>query len=326
MVDKEKIKQMYEAGHTTTAIAEELGLRSASSINRYLVKMGVPRRPVGKAAADRTGLKTQLESMLAEGLTDIEIGEKLVLKPDSVRKYRNRAGLLRKRTGGTPIKAEGRTAEIVLLRREGLSLNAIAARFKISRAAVQGALDRAEASKVPRNLNHEEWIAAYQEGHSLRKIALRFGVTAPTVLFTLRRAGIDTSVRGTPKYEPRCNHKVPALKNRIQGWCPSCYYKNNPDAVQRGNQNRIRRLAAAPGAHTPAEWKAKKAEYDNRCAYCGEQNERIGKDHVVPLTKDGTNSIDNLVPACRSCNSRKHRSLAWVPLTATEVKKRFGSK
>lgn len=48
-------------------------------------------------------------------------------------------------------------------------------------------------------------------------------------------------------------------------------------------------------------------------------------DHVVPLICGGAHSADNIVPACRSCNSRKNsRSLivflADRPLKGIEVK------
>jgi 5-methylcytosine-specific restriction endonuclease McrA len=40
------------------------------------------------------------------------------------------------------------------------------------------------------------------------------------------------------------------------------------------------------------------------CFYCGSL-ERITIDHVVAIGRGGTDSIGNLVPACKSCNSRK---------------------
>lgn len=42
------------------------------------------------------------------------------------------------------------------------------------------------------------------------------------------------------------------------------------------------------------------------CSYCGEEltSESRTLDHVVPLSKGGPHSTDNVVPACRSCNSR----------------------
>lgn len=41
------------------------------------------------------------------------------------------------------------------------------------------------------------------------------------------------------------------------------------------------------------------------CAYCGQRSTDIEPDHVMPLCKGGSNSITNVVPACRSCNSDK---------------------
>lgn len=39
------------------------------------------------------------------------------------------------------------------------------------------------------------------------------------------------------------------------------------------------------------------------CAYCGEHGDTI--DHIVPRSKGGTNKWDNLITACRRCNSIK---------------------
>ena len=50
------------------------------------------------------------------------------------------------------------------------------------------------------------------------------------------------------------------------------------------------------------------------CAYCG-ATDNMSIDHVIPLSKGGTHEIDNLLPACRSCNSSKGaRPLEeWLP-------------
>lgn len=41
----------------------------------------------------------------------------------------------------------------------------------------------------------------------------------------------------------------------------------------------------------------------HRCQYCGDVAENI--DHVVPRSRGGTHTWDNVVAACRSCNARK---------------------
>ncbi|NBK77313.1 HNH endonuclease [bacterium D16-76] len=44
-----------------------------------------------------------------------------------------------------------------------------------------------------------------------------------------------------------------------------------------------------------------------RCAYCGTQIafDDMQVDHVVPLRKGGSDTMDNMLPACRSCNHYK---------------------
>ena len=47
------------------------------------------------------------------------------------------------------------------------------------------------------------------------------------------------------------------------------------------------------------------SEADSTCHYCGDQNDRMCADHVVPLSRGGTNERDNLVCCCIPCNSSK---------------------
>ncbi|MGW3072754.1 HNH endonuclease [Kitasatospora sp. NPDC001132] len=43
--------------------------------------------------------------------------------------------------------------------------------------------------------------------------------------------------------------------------------------------------------------------WKNRCAYCGELAQHL--DHVVPLSRGGTDTAENMVPACADCNLSK---------------------
>ena len=42
------------------------------------------------------------------------------------------------------------------------------------------------------------------------------------------------------------------------------------------------------------------------CPYCGEPFEGGHIDHVVPVSRGGTNDRENLVYCCTSCNLSKH--------------------
>lgn len=60
------------------------------------------------------------------------------------------------------------------------------------------------------------------------------------------------------------------------------------------------------GKHTEKEWQEKQIQYHFRCAYCEKKPKRLEKDHIIPIARGGTDYIDNIVPACRQCNRRKH--------------------
>lgn len=58
------------------------------------------------------------------------------------------------------------------------------------------------------------------------------------------------------------------------------------------------------GVFSPEEWDALCELFENRCLSCGEQKP-LTRDHVIPVSKGGTNTIDNLQPLCLSCNCSK---------------------
>lgn len=84
-------------------------------------------------------------------------------------------------------------------------------------------------------------------------------------------------------------------------------------AYVEAHRVRIRRqkYASARGfkvAHTEEEWQAKLALFGHACAYCRATGVRFDRDHIVPLgamDPAKVDRIENVVPACRSCNARK---------------------
>lgn len=89
------------------------------------------------------------------------------------------------------------------------------------------------------------------------------------------------------------------------------YLIANPDraSVYNAKRGARRRAITKVGTVLPADWLAIKTRHGGRCIYCGKKPDRLTMDHFVPLAKGGAHDPSNIVPACRSCNSRK-RDLA----------------
>jgi len=75
----------------------------------------------------------------------------------------------------------------------------------------------------------------------------------------------------------------------------------------RASRRRARRVAAADNDLTPAEWDALVAAW-GACAYCGDTTGPFQKDCVLPISRGGRYTYENVVPACRSCNASKCNS------------------
>ena len=85
--------------------------------------------------------------------------------------------------------------------------------------------------------------------------------------------------------------------------------EDNPEKVRQAiaNNSRKRRAAkhASPGSFTAEEFKALCGQYGNRCLACGDTEAVLEADHIVPLTRGGTDDLGNIQPLCGTCNWKK---------------------
>lgn len=75
----------------------------------------------------------------------------------------------------------------------------------------------------------------------------------------------------------------------------------------RAARKRSRRVAAADNDLTAAQWAQIQAAWEG-CAYCGaaaSADAVLQRDCVLPISRGGRYTVDNVVPACRSCNASK---------------------
>lgn len=66
---------------------------------------------------------------------------------------------------------------------------------------------------------------------------------------------------------------------------------------------------------TKNDWIEIKKFFENKCAYCGKENVVLEKEHVISISKAGSNTKKNIVTACRNCNaSKSNKALEeWYP-------------
>lgn len=72
----------------------------------------------------------------------------------------------------------------------------------------------------------------------------------------------------------------------------------------RAARRRKRRMDSVDHDLTAEQWVAIQAAWGG-CAYCGATGTALQRDCVLPLSRGGRYTLENIAPACRSCNASK---------------------
>lgn len=127
-----------------------------------------------------------------------------------------------------------------------------------------------------------------KETEKLKKLQEAMGVRSKLagLLTELHRAGKDTT-RVFAEFKSACR-EVSKFRNR---WESSLRHRKEKEALISD--------------FTPEQWERLKQESGGICSYCGERSDDLTADHIIPLSRGGNHTLDNITVACRSCNSRK---------------------
>lgn len=70
-----------------------------------------------------------------------------------------------------------------------------------------------------------------------------------------------------------------------------------------------------PATLTVKQWQACKDRFNHSCAYCGKSSKRLQQEHFIPVDSGGSYTVNNIVPACKFCNSSKLNRdfFVWYP-------------
>jgi len=82
--------------------------------------------------------------------------------------------------------------------------------------------------------------------------------------------------------------------------------------AERERLRRFKKRTSNQEGYTVEQVRARFSEFNNCCAYC-KSKENLTIDHFIAIKNDGSDRLENLVPACFSCNSSKSSSnaLEW---------------
>jgi len=145
------------------------------------------------------------------------------------------------------------------------------------------------------------------------------------------RANLPHRVKARKKYQQEHKEQISEYKQR---WTASngervagskrAYYERNREEIifrskkwadgnaekvkiAKANNRRKRRASknASSGQFTVEEFDALCSVYGYACLSCGATDRVLEADHVVPLTKGGSDEISNIQPLCGECNRRK---------------------
>jgi 5-methylcytosine-specific restriction endonuclease McrA len=86
--------------------------------------------------------------------------------------------------------------------------------------------------------------------------------------------------------------------------------------VRAKTQRRRAVLAGLESTLTAEQWLSTLEYFGQACAYCLRTDVPLEMDHIIPVSKGGGTTQENVIPACREHNARKYnhgilRALSW---------------
>jgi 5-methylcytosine-specific restriction endonuclease McrA len=108
------------------------------------------------------------------------------------------------------------------------------------------------------------------------------------------------------EYQRRYRHENRDRLKEQDRWRRKNDYRYQAICLRASHERRARERNAF-GSFTRSEWVTLLDAYSHTCLSClkSDPEVKLTADHVVPLVKGGSNTIDNIQPLCGPCNSSK---------------------
>lgn len=126
------------------------------------------------------------------------------------------------------------------------------------------------------------------------------------------------------EYNSLPENKIKRAK-RFKAWRKK-FYATEAGRMMNQKHLNLRRSRKASTVYNYSEdiWIETLKHFKYSCAYCGEKESNLNQEHVIPLSKGGYYTKQNIIPACTYCNSSKHNKdlEEWYPKFAHYSKER----
>jgi 5-methylcytosine-specific restriction endonuclease McrA len=113
--------------------------------------------------------------------------------------------------------------------------------------------------------------------------------------------------------ENRRNYKRKYYLNNKEAICvhKKVYRQKNKQRYAVLSANRRAKIHHIEGSYTLKEWQLLKRYYHFICPSClmKEPDIKLTIDHIIPISKNGSNWITNIQPLCGKCNSAKNTKI-----------------
>ena len=126
------------------------------------------------------------------------------------------------------------------------------------------------------------------------------------------------------KEKPRHEYNTQTYTGLPYGSCRACY--NLKRSMKKDKKKHARFIVGMferigeLSQYGLEDWEQAMIHWGGTCAYCGKRQSRgtknrLTRDHIVPVTKGGKTTKENIIPCCGSCNRSKNNKLLleWYP-------------
>ena len=193
--------------------------------------------------------------------------------------------------------------------------------IRVKKAAVYRA-QRAEilAKLAAYRAEHREEERAY---YTTYRAAHRAAMLKNQELYNATHLAERKAYRVSRRAEKRAYDQAYNAANRDERRAMAvAWIKAHPEEMaSHYRRRRARKLNAPVCDFTKAQWEDMKASYGYRCVYCPPEcpacerkTHRLTQDHITPLSQGGSHTLQNIVPCCARCNSKKHAGPVLVPV------------